>query len=83
MICPKCGHSNHEGVGECSKCFYKFRFGYGYKDPAKSDPWLFTRGLNNNHFGYKDVIITIGLILMCIAAIVPVLFVIYANIFIK
>ncbi len=34
MICPKCGEENPETAGECSNCFYKFRFGHAYNDPA-------------------------------------------------
>ncbi len=33
MICPKCGYDNPDNAGQCSNCYYKFKFGHAYNDP--------------------------------------------------
>jgi len=33
MLCPKCGQENPDNAGQCSNCFYKFRFGNAFNDP--------------------------------------------------
>jgi uncharacterized membrane protein YvbJ len=79
MICPRCGKENNKDSSECIHCFYKFSFGYGYDDPAKGDPWSFSKGINNFSEEEEELnptrskIITIGLILMALAAGVPII----------
>ena len=34
MICPKCGYANPDNAAQCAHCYYKFRFGHAYNDPA-------------------------------------------------
>ncbi len=35
MLCPSCGTDNPDESGMCSKCGFKFRFGYAFNDSKK------------------------------------------------
>ncbi|PKM82528.1 MAG: hypothetical protein CVU89_03210 [Firmicutes bacterium HGW-Firmicutes-14] len=67
MICPRCGHPNPKSAGECNKCFYKFRFGSGYGDPAKRDPWAFSRRIRNITGGSQDKRIPLPVVFIAVA----------------
>ena len=81
MICPKCGKVNDDNSPECSQCFYKFRFGYGYHDPAKNDPFIWLRltkylgDSRDNLNPIKSFIIKVGLIIIILAMLGPILFI--------